>query len=72
MAELSVVGKSVLRLDAPDKVTGKAKYTADFKLSRMLHARVLRSPHPHARIVRIDTSRVMEVPGPGDVTMMAS
>ncbi|MBM2831966.1 MAG: coxL [Dehalococcoidia bacterium] len=63
MAELSVVGKSVLRLDAPDKVTGKAKYTADFKLSRMLHARVLRSPHPHARIVRIDTSRVMEVPG---------
>ncbi|MBM2831965.1 MAG: xanthine dehydrogenase, molybdenum binding subunit apoprotein, partial [Dehalococcoidia bacterium] len=50
MAELSVVGQSVTRLDALDKVTGKAKYSIDKKLPGMLHARILRSPHPHARI----------------------
>ncbi|MDP2744568.1 MAG: xanthine dehydrogenase family protein molybdopterin-binding subunit, partial [Dehalococcoidia bacterium] len=63
MAELSVVGQIVIRLDALDKVTGKAKYSIDKKLPGMLHARILRSPHPHARIVRIDTSLAEKAPG---------
>jgi CO/xanthine dehydrogenase Mo-binding subunit len=63
MAELTAVGKSLPRLDAPDKVAGKMKYSADLKLPRMLHARVLRSPYPHARIVRIDISKAEKAPG---------
>ncbi|MBC7941580.1 MAG: xanthine dehydrogenase family protein molybdopterin-binding subunit [Chitinophagaceae bacterium] len=51
------------RLDGPDKVTGAARYTADFALPRMLHAKVLRSPHAHARILRIDTGRAEALPG---------
>ncbi|MBM2832822.1 MAG: coxL, partial [Dehalococcoidia bacterium] len=59
----SVIGKSVPRVDGPDKVMGKARYTADFTLPRMLHARVLRSPYPYARIVSVDTSRAEKLPG---------
>ena len=57
MTELSVVGKSVPRVDAVEKVTGKARYSVDLKLPGMLHGKVLRSPYPHARIVRIDTAK---------------
>lgn len=57
MKEFSVVGRSVPRVDALEKVTGKAKYSADLKLPGMLYAKVLRSPYPHARIVNIDTSK---------------
>jgi CO/xanthine dehydrogenase Mo-binding subunit/CO/xanthine dehydrogenase FAD-binding subunit len=53
---LLVVGKDVPRTDAVPKVTGAAQYVADLQFSGMLHAAVLRSPHPHARIVSIDTS----------------
>lgn len=63
MGELSVVGKSVPRIDALEKVTGKAVYCSDIKLPRLLHAKVLRSPHPHARIVRINTSKAEKIPG---------
>jgi len=63
MSELSVVGKSVNRLDGLEKVTGKAVFCADITLPQMLHAKVLRSPHPHARIVSIDTSKAEQVPG---------
>src|SRR3990170_5163688 len=63
MSELSYVGKSMRRKDGPDKVTGKAVYTQDVKLPNTLIGRVLRSPHPHARIVRIDTTRAMALPG---------
>ncbi|MBI2910034.1 MAG: xanthine dehydrogenase family protein molybdopterin-binding subunit [Chloroflexi bacterium] len=63
MADLSVVGKSVLRKDAWEKVTGKGKYTIDLKLPGMLHAKILRSPYPHARILSIDTSRAENLPG---------
>ncbi len=63
MPELSVVGKSVHRVDDLEKVTGKAVFCADIMLPRMLHAKVLRSPHPHARIVSIDTSKAERVPG---------
>jgi len=46
-----------------ERVTGQAKYTNDLKLPGMLYARVLRSPHPHARIRRIDTSAASRLPG---------
>ncbi len=63
MSELKVVGKSVPRVDALEKVTGEALYTVDMKLPRMLYIKVLRSPYPHARIVKIDTSVAKELPG---------
>ena len=52
---------------ALSKVTGGATYTADVKLPGMLWAKVLRSPYPHARILRVDTSAAMQVPGVVDV-----
>jgi xanthine dehydrogenase YagR molybdenum-binding subunit len=61
-AELAVVGKSFSRLEGYEKVTGKARYSYDVRLPGQLYARVLRSPHPHARIVRIDTSRAEALP----------
>jgi CO/xanthine dehydrogenase Mo-binding subunit len=47
----------VVALDGPDKVTGAARYTFDVSLPGMLHAKVLRSPHAHARIRSIDPRR---------------
>jgi 4-hydroxybenzoyl-CoA reductase alpha subunit len=58
-----VVGKPVPLLDAKSKVTGEAIYTDDLKLPAMLVGKILRSPLPHARIVRIDTSRAEALPG---------
>ena len=55
--EFKVVGKRPIRHDGYDKVTGKAQYGADVSLPGMLHGKVLRSPHAHARIVSIDTSK---------------
>jgi CO/xanthine dehydrogenase Mo-binding subunit len=63
MSDLQYVGKSVLRRDGPPKVTGKAIYTVDVSLPGMLVGRILRSPHPHARILSIDTSAAERVPG---------
>ncbi|MEE8396330.1 MAG: xanthine dehydrogenase family protein molybdopterin-binding subunit, partial [bacterium] len=57
------VGKPVARIGLADKIVGKAKYTADLKRPGMLYARVLRSPHPHARIVEIDPSGAAAMPG---------
>jgi len=57
------VGKSLPRIDGIDKVTGSAKYAADIKLENMLHARLLRSPHAHARVKHIDTSAAEKLPG---------
>lgn len=53
----SVVGQRLPRVDGAEKVTGQAEYIADVVLPGMLWGAVLRSPHPHARIVRLDTSR---------------
>ena len=61
--EHSVIGKSVKRVDAVAKVTGKAKYTGDFHERDMLVGKVLRSPYAHARIKRIDTSKAETLPG---------
>ena len=60
---MSVVGRSRPRIDAVERVTGAARYTGDVKLPGMAYARVLRSPHPHARITDIDTRRAREMPG---------
>ncbi|MBN1933131.1 MAG: molybdopterin-dependent oxidoreductase [Anaerolineae bacterium] len=58
------VGKSVPRIDAFDKVTGAAQFTDDLQFGRgLLYGRVLRSPHPHARIVRIDATKAEALPG---------
>src|SRR2546423_14359374 len=62
-ATQSLVGASIPRLEGPEKVTGRAVYTADVSLPGTLWARVLRSPHPHARIVRIDATAARQVPG---------
>ena len=63
MSELDYVGKRILRKDGPDKVTGKAIYTVDVQLKGQLVGKILRSPHAHARILDIDTSLALEVPG---------
>jgi len=59
----STIGTRMVRTDSLAKVTGKAIYTADLKLPRMLYAKVLRSPYPHARILNIDTSKAAKLPG---------
>ena len=61
--QTDIVGKRVVRTDSLAKVTGTALYTADMKLPNMLVAKILRSPHHHARIVKIDTSPALKVPG---------
>jgi xanthine dehydrogenase molybdenum-binding subunit len=60
---LSIVGKRVPRWGAYDKATGTAKYTMDIKLPGMLVGKILTSPHPHARIIRIDKSKAEKLPG---------
>ena len=62
-AESSVLGKRIPRLDAPEKVTGRAKYTYDVNLPGMLHGYILRSPRAHARIKSIDTAAAEKMPG---------
>src|SRR5262247_3816680 len=57
------VGTRTIRPDGVDKVTGRARFGADFNLPGQLIGRVLRSPHPHARIVRIDVSAAAKLPG---------
>ncbi|MBM81198.1 MAG: oxidoreductase [Planctomycetaceae bacterium] len=58
-----VIGTRPIRHDGVDKVTGRALYGADVKLSGMLHAAMLRSPHAHANIKSIDTSKAEALPG---------
>jgi CO/xanthine dehydrogenase Mo-binding subunit len=61
--EYSIVGTRMTRTDSLSKVTGQATFTADLKLPRMLYAKVLRSPHPHARILNIDAGKALSLPG---------
>ena len=58
----TLTGRDVQRIDAIDKVTGKAKYTYDVTLPGMLYGRILRSPHPHARVVSVDLSPALAHP----------
>ena len=60
---LTIVGMSVPRVGLADKVRGEIRYTADLKLPGMLYGKVVRSPHAHARIVRIATARAEAMPG---------
>jgi 4-hydroxybenzoyl-CoA reductase alpha subunit len=60
---LRVVGKPHRKVDATAKVTGATKFADDLALPRMLYAKLLRSPHPHARIVAVDTAKARALPG---------
>lgn len=62
-SELSVIGKRIRRIDADLKVTGRARYTSDVRLPRMLHGRGIVSTHPHARLRSVDTSAAEKYPG---------
>ncbi len=59
----TVLGTSVKRFDGPDKVTGRARYTFDVNRPGMLYARIVRSPHPHARVVAVDLAAALKAPG---------
>jgi CO/xanthine dehydrogenase Mo-binding subunit len=59
----SYIGTRTIRPDGMDKVTGRARFGADYNLPGQLIGRVLRSPHPHARILSIDTSKAEALPG---------
>jgi CO/xanthine dehydrogenase Mo-binding subunit len=61
--ELADIGKTFRRLDYETKVTGRAQYLADMSVPGMLHGKILRSPYPHARILRIDSSKAEKAPG---------
>ncbi|MEE8158289.1 MAG: xanthine dehydrogenase family protein molybdopterin-binding subunit, partial [Dehalococcoidia bacterium] len=61
--DYNVVGTRPIRHDGTDKVTGRARYSADINLPGLLHAKILRSPHPHARIRSIDSRRALDLPG---------
>ena len=60
---LATIGRRMRKVDGFAKATGRARYTDDISLPGMLHGKILRSPHPHARIVAIHTSRAEALPG---------
>jgi len=61
--DYKVIGTRVVRPDGVDKVTGRANFGADFSLPGMLYGKVLRSPHAHARIKKIDTDAAAKIEG---------
>ena len=63
MTRVSVIGQSVPRLDGREKATGATRYAGDLRLPGMLHARLVLSPHAHARIVAIDSGAAAAQPG---------
>jgi xanthine dehydrogenase YagR molybdenum-binding subunit len=73
-----VVGRPAARNDGPARARGEARYTADIRLAGMLHAAVLRSPHAHARVKRLDLAPALAAPGlrgaigPGDAPELRS
>jgi CO/xanthine dehydrogenase Mo-binding subunit len=75
---LEIVGRPATRADGAQRARGEAVYTADLSLNGMLHAAVLRSPHPHARIRRLDLAPALEQPGvhaaigPDDLDLLVS
>ena len=58
-----IIGTKVQRLDGPAKATGRAKYSYDINRPGLLHAKILRCPHGHARVAGIDTSACEKTPG---------
>jgi CO/xanthine dehydrogenase Mo-binding subunit len=63
MTTQSTLGRNTPQVTARAKVLGKAQYAGDIKVAGMLHGKVLRSPYPHARIVSVDTSEALALPG---------
>src|SRR3990172_4394983 len=63
MPDYAVVGKGLPKLDASGKAIGQSRYVADMSFPNMLHAKILRSPYPHARILNVDTSRARSLKG---------
>ncbi|GAH05708.1 unnamed protein product, partial [marine sediment metagenome] len=61
--EYDKVNKPIRRVDAYEKVTGKAKFGADLSFPNMLYAKVLRSKYPHARIVKVNIKEALACPG---------
>ena len=61
--DFTVIGKEINRIEGVEKTTGSAKYSGDIKLDGMLYAKVLRSPHAHARILGLDTKDAENLPG---------
>ena len=57
------IGKNTIRPDGADKVTGRAQYSSDTTMPGMIWGHVLRSPHPHARILSINTKKAEELEG---------
>lgn len=60
---ISTIGQPVPRVEGPDKLSGRARYTGDCAVPGMLFGAVLRSPYPHARILQVDVSRARQAPG---------
>ena len=69
MTTFSIIGKRVAMVDAAGKTTGSGKYTDDLSVPGMLVGKILHSPHPHARINRVDTSRAEKLDGVACVVM---
>jgi xanthine dehydrogenase YagR molybdenum-binding subunit len=63
VGDATLLGQPTKRIDGPLKVSGGAKYSYDINRPGLLHARILRSPHPHARVVSIDVSAAEKAPG---------
>ncbi len=63
MKEFYIIGSSPPRVDALEKVTGKAMFTSDHMVLGLLHLKAVSSPYAHAKIVRIDTSKAEKLPG---------
>jgi len=68
VGEYSILGKKMPRVDAKAKVTGQAKYAADYEFPNMLWGQIKRSPYAHAKILNIDTSKAEKLPGVMAVT----
>lgn len=58
-----VIGKATPKKDGAEKVTGRTRFLNDLELPRLTHGKILRPPFPHARIVRIDATRALGIPG---------
>src|SRR6476661_7233053 len=63
MADNKLIGQDYTTPDLVAKVTGKAKYAEDYRVEGMLFAKLLVSPHPHAKVSRLDTSAALAMPG---------
>ncbi|MBI4233284.1 MAG: xanthine dehydrogenase family protein molybdopterin-binding subunit [Chloroflexi bacterium] len=63
MTTFNLIGKRIPKLDAVEKVTGRLRYVADLRMAGMLYGKLVHSPYPHARILKIDTSAAEQLPG---------